>query len=74
VYYAVYSQFESSFLTPRIMRSSVGLPGLGVIVALLIGSALEGIPGAMVSVPTAVLVTVLLEEYLVERPSRLQPS
>jgi len=37
------------------------------LVALLIGSALEGVLGAMVSVPTAVLVAVLLDEYLVER-------
>jgi predicted PurR-regulated permease PerM len=33
----------------------------------LIGSALEGIPGAMVSVPTAVLVSELLNEYLVAK-------
>jgi predicted PurR-regulated permease PerM len=32
---------------------------------LLLGSALAGIPGALVSVPTAVLVAVLLDEYLV---------
>jgi predicted PurR-regulated permease PerM len=32
---------------------------------LLIGSALAGILGAMVAVPTAVLVAVLLEEYAV---------
>jgi predicted PurR-regulated permease PerM len=36
-----------------------------VLVSLLIGSALAGILGAMVAVPTAVLVAVLLEEYAV---------
>jgi predicted PurR-regulated permease PerM len=45
----------------------VDLPGLAILVALLLGSALEGIVGAMVSVPTAVLVAVLLDEYLVQR-------
>jgi predicted PurR-regulated permease PerM len=34
---------------------------------LLIGSSLAGVLGAMVSVPTAVLVAVLLDEYLVHR-------
>jgi predicted PurR-regulated permease PerM len=34
---------------------------------LLLGAALEGIPGAMVSVPTAVLVTELVNEYLVQK-------
>jgi len=67
VFYLVYIQVENSYLTPRIMRNSVDLPALAIIVALLFGFALEGIPGAMVSVPTAVLVAVLLDEYLVQK-------
>ena len=67
IFYAVYLQVENSYLTPRIMRNSVGLPGLGILVALLLGSALGGVPGALVSVPTAVLVAVLLDEYLVDK-------
>jgi predicted PurR-regulated permease PerM len=67
VFYLIYIQIENSLLTPRIMKRSVGLPSLAVLVALVIGSALEGILGAMVSVPTAVLVAVLLDEYLVRR-------
>jgi len=67
IFYLVYVQVENSYLTPRIMRNSVGLPGLSILVALLVGSALGGIPGAMVSVPTAVLVTVLTDEYLVQK-------
>jgi predicted PurR-regulated permease PerM len=40
---------------------------LAILIALLLGSALGGVPGAMVSVPTAVLVTVLTDEYLVQK-------
>ncbi|MGA3346054.1 MAG: AI-2E family transporter [Terracidiphilus sp.] len=67
IFYVIYLQVENSFLTPRIMKSRVGLPGLAILVALIIGSALEGVLGAMVSVPTAVLVAVLLDEYLVRK-------
>ena len=67
IFYVAYLWVENSFLTPRIMRSSVDLPGLAVIVALLVGSELHGVVGAMVSVPTAVLVAVLLDEYLVNK-------
>ncbi len=67
VFYFIYLQVENSFLTPRIMKSSVDLPGLAIIAALLLGSELQGVVGAMVSVPTAVLVAVLLDEYLVNR-------
>jgi len=45
----------------------VNLPALGIFVALLLGSTLEGIPGAMVAIPTAVLVTELVDEYLVHK-------
>jgi len=67
IFYLVYLQVENSYLTPRIMKSSVNLPGLAILVALLLGFALEGVPGALVSVPTAVLVAVLLDEYLVHK-------
>jgi predicted PurR-regulated permease PerM len=65
IFYAIYSQIETSFLTPRIMKSSVDLSALGVLVALLMGSKLAGVIGAMIAVPTAVLVSVLVQEYLV---------
>jgi predicted PurR-regulated permease PerM len=65
IFYVIYLQVENSFLTPRIMKNSVGLPGLAILLALLLGSAFEGILGAMVSVPTAVLVAELMDEYLV---------
>jgi predicted PurR-regulated permease PerM len=67
IFYLIYQWIENSFLVPRIMRSSVGLPGLAILVALLLGSALAGIVGALVSVPTAALVAVLVDEYLVSK-------
>jgi predicted PurR-regulated permease PerM len=65
IFYFAYLQIENTFLTPRIMRTQVDLAGLTILIALLIGSALAGIIGAMVAVPTAVLVAVLLKEYAV---------
>ena len=67
VFYAIYLNIENGFLTPRIMKSSVDLMGLTVLVALLIGTALAGISGALVAVPTAALITVLLDEYAVQK-------
>ena len=66
VFYGIYAQVETSYLTPRIMKSSVDLAPLGVLVALLMGSKLAGVIGAMIAVPTAVLVSVLIHEYLVQ--------
>ena len=66
IFYAIYAQVETSYLTPKIMKSSVDLSALGVLVALLMGSKLGGVVGAMIAVPTAVLVSVLIQEYLIK--------
>lgn len=67
VFYTAYLWIENSFLIPRIMQNRLNIPGLAVLVSLLIGSALAGVLGAMVSIPTAVLVAELLEEYMVQK-------
>lgn len=67
IFFLVYLQIENSWLVPRIMKSRVNLPALSIFVALLLGSSLAGILGAMVAIPTAVLVSVLLDEYLVRK-------
>lgn len=67
IFYLIYTQVENAFLTPRIMRTSVNLMGLSVLIALLAGTELAGVVGALVAVPSAALVAVLLDEYLVQK-------
>jgi predicted PurR-regulated permease PerM len=67
IFYVIYIQIENSYLTPRIMKTRVNLPGLAILVSLLLGFELAGVLGAMVAVPTAVLVAELLDEYLVRK-------
>jgi predicted PurR-regulated permease PerM len=64
IFYFVYQQVENAFLTPRIMKSQVELSSAIVIVALLVGGELAGIPGALVAVPSAVLIGEFVQEYL----------
>lgn len=65
IFYAIYVNVENAFLTPRIMRSSVNLMGLTVLIALISGTEIAGIVGALVAVPTAALVAVLVDEYAI---------
>lgn len=67
IFHAVYVQFEAAFLSPRIMRSTLKLSPVAVIIALTLGGSLAGVVGALVSVPTAALVLVFADEYLVKR-------
>jgi predicted PurR-regulated permease PerM len=66
IFYLVYQQIENSYLTPKIMKSTVNLPAVTVIAALLIGGQLAGLLGAIVAVPTAALIATLVSEYLVQ--------
>ena len=72
IFYGIYTQIENGFLTPRIMKTSVNLMGLTVLIALIAGTAIAGIVGALVSVPTAALVAVFVQEYLVQGDAHAQ--
>lgn len=67
IFYLIYVNIENAFLTPRIMRSSVNLMGLSVLIALIAGTDLAGVVGALVAVPTAALISVLMDEYIVHK-------
>jgi len=67
IFYLVYINIENAFLIPRIMRRSVNLMGLTVLIALIAGTELAGIVGALVAVPTAALLAVLIDEYFIHK-------
>jgi predicted PurR-regulated permease PerM len=73
-FFAIYQQIENAILTPRIMKLSVDLPPLAVIIALLVGGALAGVLGALIAVPTAAVLAVLVDEYLVKKPEESSPT
>jgi predicted PurR-regulated permease PerM len=56
----VIQQIEGNTLVPLVMNRVVALSPLAIIVALVIGSALLGIPGAILAVPIATILQVLV--------------
>jgi len=50
-----------------VMERQVGVSAVTVIIALLIGGSLLGITGAILAVPTAAILQVLVQELLDER-------
>lgn len=62
VYVVVLHQLEANILVPKIMERRVGVSPVAVIVALLIGGALSGLPGAILAIPTAAILSVVVEE------------
>jgi predicted PurR-regulated permease PerM len=65
-------QLENAVLVPKLMGQTVGLGAVTVITSLIVGGELLGIVGALLAVPTAAIVKVLVEElYLAEKPPDL---
>ncbi len=60
--FAIAGLIEGWIITPRVVGGSVGLGGLGVLVALMVGAELMGMLGVLVAVPTAAVLVILLRE------------
>ena len=69
-YFGVQQFIEGNVFVPKIMQRQVGVSAWSVIVALLIGTELLGVVGAVLAVPSAAIVQVFLQEYL-EREENL---
>ncbi len=71
-YFLVLHQLEANVLVPKIMERSVGVSPVAVMVALLVGGSLMGLAGAILAIPTAALLSVIIEEIAAGQASRLQ--
>ncbi|QCR18997.1 AI-2E family transporter [Agrococcus sp. SGAir0287] len=71
IYYAVYMQAEAYFISPQIMNRAVKVPGVVVVLAALTGGTLLGILGALVAIPVAAAIQLILKEVVIPRQDSL---
>jgi predicted PurR-regulated permease PerM len=64
-FFIVYQQTENYVIYPRIMRSSVNVPGLLTVIGVLIGGALLGPIGALLAIPTVAATMLVVREVYV---------
>jgi predicted PurR-regulated permease PerM len=74
IFVLVYQQVESNFLQPMVYSKAVQLNGLVILIALLVGGQLLGIPGALLAIPVAEIIRILVTEILAYRRSRQEAS
>ena len=67
LFFVIQQQIENHILVPRVMSRQVGVSAVTVIVALLIGGNLLGIPGAILAVPTVAILQVIFTEWMETR-------
>jgi predicted PurR-regulated permease PerM len=73
IYALIIQQIESNILVPRVMGRTVGISPLTVLLGILVGATLAGLPGAFVAVPTAGALQVVLAHALrSEEPSQAE--
>jgi predicted PurR-regulated permease PerM len=70
VFYTVYKLAEDYFLVPRIIGRSVGVPASATLVAVLLGGAALGLVGAVIAIPVAAAIRLLLNEIFFPRLDR----
>ncbi len=63
----LYQQFEDRYLVPRVYGSTLNLPPLIVLIAVLAGGELLGIPGVLLALPAAAAARVALDYWLERR-------
>jgi predicted PurR-regulated permease PerM len=71
IYYLIYMQVEAYLISPRIMKRAVSVPGAVVVVAALAGGALLGVMGALVSIPVAASIILIIRQVVTPRQQEL---
>lgn len=71
IFYVIYQQVENYVIYPRVMSKSVDLPGAVIVIAAIIGAGLLGIVGALIAIPVAAAIVLIVKEVIVRRQDLL---
>jgi putative heme transporter len=71
IYYLIYMQLEAYVLSPRIMNRAVSVPGALVVIAAVAGGTLGGVLGALVAIPVAASLIIIVEKVIFPRQDAL---
>jgi predicted PurR-regulated permease PerM len=71
IYYLIYMQVEAYVLSPRIMNRAVSVPGAIVVIAALAGGSLLGILGALIAIPFAASILLIIKQVVIPRQNEL---
>lgn len=72
VYAIIYQQVENHVIQPQIQRRAVDVPPFVVLVAVIFGSTLFGLLGAIIAIPAAASIRIALREFYVLRTTEAE--
>lgn len=70
-FFVAYQQLENYVIYPRVMRATVDVPAALTVVAVLLGGALLGVVGALLAIPTAAAVLLVVRQVAIPRMDRI---
>ncbi|MEV4222849.1 AI-2E family transporter [Nonomuraea sp. NPDC049725] len=70
IFFLIYQQVENYLIYPRIMKQSVNVTPAVTVIAALFGGALLGIVGALLAIPVAAAIALIIREVVIPRQAR----
>ncbi len=67
IFIVVLQQLEGNLIYPRVVGSSIGLPGIWVLASITVGGGLGGVLGMLLAVPTTATIYKLLQKDVYRR-------
>jgi predicted PurR-regulated permease PerM len=64
LFFLLYQQLENYLIAPRVLRGTVAIPALAVLLAALLGGTILGLVGALIAIPLAAAVKVIMTPVL----------
>lgn len=74
LFFLVYQQIENYVISPRIIRRSVDISSIAVLLAAMIGASVLGLVGALMAIPVAATIKVIIADRLRARDAAAQQA
>ena len=74
VFLIILQQLEGNLIYPKVVGSSVGIPGVLVLIAITVGGGYGGILGMLLGVPVAAVLYALTREFILKKEEAEEPS
>ncbi len=66
LFFIILQQLEGNFIYPKVVGKQIGLPGVWVLLAVVVGTGIFGAAGALISVPLTSVLYTLATEYVIK--------
>ncbi|GAB1819699.1 AI-2E family transporter [Herbidospora sp. RD11066] len=71
IFFVIYQQIENYVISPRVFKSSVDVPPIATIIGALLGGALLGVVGALLGIPLAAAILLVIREVVLPRQEKV---